>query len=329
METKKLSVKPHTAELYSWIFDILPYSVSKAIAASEPYISEGMTEIRLRADGISTVTSKGLSYVVTENGISQSVKNCIRLSEKDIDDYIYKLCGGSVYAYENSIACGYITVNGIRNGLSGSITVKDGRITGYSSVKSVNIRLPHHISGCADKLLEHILTKSMVDGKGILAVSRPGVGKTTVLRELAIRLSGEDKNGNVPKRLCRVSVIDERCELYIPSLFTFSCADIFTGIPKHTGIELASRAMSPEIIIFDEIGSDKDAEAVISAHFGGITFVSSVHADSPESAIQNRTVKKLCDEGIFDFIYFLKRTASGVEGTLHRISDLKVKEQSC
>lgn len=329
METKKISVKHRSSELYSWLFDILPNSVSKAVAEAEPYIAQGMTEIRLRADGISTVTSKGLSYAITENGISQSIRNYIRLSEKDIDDYIYKLCGGSVYAYENSIACGYITVNGVRNGLSGNITAKDGKITGFSSVKSINIRLPHHISGCADKLLEHIITNSIVDGKGILAVSRPGVGKTTVLRELAIRLTGEDKNGNVPKKLCRVSVIDERCELYIPSLFTSSCADVFTGIPKHTGIELASRAMSPEIIIFDEIGSDKDAEAVISAHFGGITFISSVHADSPESAIQNRTVKKLCHEGIFDFIYFLKRTASGVEGTLHRISDLKVKQQSC
>lgn len=308
-------------DMHSWIFPFLPECINAALDKADTKILDNLSEIRLRADSVSAVTSNGANYVIAKDGVFPYSLHPVIIGTKDIDDFIYKVCRGSVYSHEGSISNGFITINGVRIGISGDVTVKNGAVSGFSSIRSVNIRLPKHIDGCADGLLRHITSDGFESLGGILVASPPGVGKTTVLRELAIKLSNGINNEHTLKQSFRVSVIDERCELYIPSLFKNCSADIYSGIPKHTGIEFASRTMSPEVIIFDEIGSDADAKAVMSAHFGGCTFISSIHAGSVYAAMNKRIIKNLYEEGIFTHIYFLERTENGIKGTLHKVAE--------
>ena len=83
----------------------------------------------------------------------------------------------------------------------------------------------------------------------------PGVGKTTLLRSLAgILASGE--------RAVRVSVIDTRGELGYSLGDANLCIDMLSGYPKHIGISIAARTLSPQVIICDEIGSRAEADAI-------------------------------------------------------------------
>lgn len=298
---------------------MLPEKVRKSLDKTSPEILSDISEIRLRYSGISTATVGSKTFILTNDGVTNASSNPILLDKKDIDTFLYRVCEGSVYSYESSIAKGFITVKGIRMGLSGDVTVKDGKVTGFSEIRSINIRLPKHIHGCADSLLSFISENSIASAGGILIASRPGVGKTTLLRELAIRLSSGIPDADGRKSICRVSVADERNELYIPSLFSSCTADILSGIPKNEGIELANRVLCPEIIIFDEIGSETDASKIMSAHFGGSTFIASVHASSVEDALNKAVIKKLASEGVFSYLYYIDRTESGIKGTLCKI----------
>ena len=290
-----------------WLYNTLPDSVKDSLGGVNNEKLKCLSEIRLRTNGICTLTSYGENIALGDRN------NFVTLPEKEIDSFLHKVCGGSVYSYESSIAQGFITVNGVRLGISGDITLKNGTITGFSKIRSVNIRIPRHIDGCADKLLCHINTTPYPKLGGILIASAPGVGKTTVLRELALKLS------SVSDKLYRVCVIDERCEIYLPEVFKNSSADIYLRIPKNKGIEFASRVMNPEFIIFDEIGSDTDVNSIISAHFGGSVFISSVHASNPSEILQKNKIRILCDEGVFSHIFFLERTEAGIKNSLHKI----------
>ncbi len=290
-----------------WLYNTLPDTAKSSLGRVDTEKLKYLSEIRLRTNGICTLTCGGENIVLYNN------THYIVLAEKEIDNFLHKVCNGSVYSYENSIAQGFITVNGVRIGISGDVTLKNGVICGFSKIRSVNVRIPRHVDGCADKLLCHIKATPYSKLGGILVASAPGVGKTTVLRELALKLSS-DKDW-----IYRVCVVDERCEIYMPELFKNSSADVFSGIPKNKGIEFASRVMSPQFIIFDEIGSDTDALSILSAHFGGSVFISSVHASTPDTILQKNQIKTMCDEGVFSHIFFLERTGSTVKTSLHKI----------
>ena len=313
METR-IIVKNDSAsgDIPLWLYNTLPDKVKNSIGRVEKEKITYLSEIRLRTDAFCTLTCGGETVILYDN-----IK-VLKLCEKEIDNFLHRVCNGSVYSHENSIAQGFITVNGVRIGISGVVTLKNGVVSGFSKIRSINIRIPHHIENCADKLLCYINATPYSKLGGILVASAPGVGKTTVLRELAVKLS----TGN--KSLYRVCVVDERCEIYMPKLFNNSCADIFSGIPKNKGIEYASRLMNPQFIIFDEIGSDTDVHSILSAHFGGSVFISSVHASSPDTITKKNMIRTLCDEGVFSHIFFLERTGNTVKTSLHHIGRMQV-----
>lgn len=96
----------------------------------------------------------------------------------------------------------------------------------------------------------------------MLIYSPPGEGKTTLLRDIASLLSS-------PPYLRRVAVIDSRAELFREDSFSASIADIYTGYPKAYGIELATRTMSPQFIVCDELGTE-EAKSVMEDQNCGV-----------------------------------------------------------
>ncbi len=223
-------------------------------------------------------------------------------TDDEVSSVVSRLCQGSLYSYAENIKEGVITTDsGIRAGVCGRAVVRNGRIDCVRNITSVNIRIPHRINGAADRLY-----KLVCDVGSTLVYSVPGMGKTTILRELIPKLAGGDGRNNV-------SVIDTRYELSA-GINDSDTADVFLGYPRKEGILSAVRTMSPEYVICDEIADSDDAEAILTAHSAGVRVVVTAHAGSFEELIKNQSIKNLIDLRVFNAVYGI--TENGHEVTL-------------
>ena len=138
----------------------------------------------------------------------------------------------------------------------------------------------------------------------------PGVGKTTLLRDLCRRLS----TGEGAKR---VAVIDSRGEL---SGDYGRCAlvDVLFGYPKAEAIEIAVRTLSPEVVAVDEIASRREAEAVLAVAGGGVPLIATTHASGLAEALARPAVKPLWRAGIFRLAVGLRREGERVVSDVYR-----------
>ncbi|MBE6607484.1 MAG: hypothetical protein E7633_02860 [Ruminococcaceae bacterium] len=274
----------------------LPSGISECIRQSEAYkIGGGINEIRMRANRHLSLNYKGkniiLSYLVSEEMLSE----CVMI-----------FCKNSLYSYMDAIKEGYIPFeNSIRVGVCGEAVCEGSKIVNVHSIKSLNIRIPTSIYGVGRSLYNKLYEGGFNDSAVIF--SPPGIGKTTLLRELAVTLS----KGNPPKR---VALIDSRYELCDSAVMKEENIDVYSGYPKAKGIELATRTMSPEYIICDEIGAE-EADSILSVQSGGVPLIVGAHAYSVEKLIASGSFSKLHKAGIFD-LYVKINIASGGERRL-------------
>lgn len=240
--------------------DVLPLHLADFAIKAAAHNRVRIHEIRLRRGAGLSITSRGISYACP-----------IRCTEEDIDAVLRRLCGNSLYSHADTIREGYIAyLSGIRAGVCGRAVCRGGEIDAVTDITSVNIRIPHRVRGagdCAFELLERNAFRT-----GLLVYSPPGVGKTTLLRELTFRLGA----GDAPRR---VAVVDTRCEI-MAGLEGAANVDVLSSYPRGRGIEIAVRTLSPEFIVCDEISSDSDVEAVMSAVGSGVCIIASAHGAS-------------------------------------------------
>ena len=227
----------------------------------------------------------------TEQGLCVAENN-------DVDDAVRRLCSFSIHAFQNEMKNGYITVSGgHRVGIAATSVLNEfGKITTIKNVSSLNIRIAREIAGAADDIINNVFYDKI---RSLLIVGEPASGKTTVLRDLAFRLSGPDFDYR------RVCIVDERSEIAAVNLGVSvnklgAGCDVLDGYPKSDGMLIALRAMSPDVIICDEIGSDSDVYAIENVANAGVKLIATIHAESFSKLTKRPQFQKLMSTGAFD-----------------------------
>lgn len=214
---------------------------------------------------------------------------------------------------------GYITLKGgHRVGITGNVVVKDGKVINISYISSLNFRIAKQILGASDRIIKYVINKENNTIYNTLIVSSPGVGKTTLLRDLIRRIS----NGieQVGFKGMNIGVVDERGEIAamyrgIPQNDIGQRTDILDGIPKALGMTMLIRSMAPKVIVADEIGNMEDVEAIRYGICCGIKGIFTAHGASIEDIKLNPALNKLIENYCFERIIFLsdKKEKCGVE----------------
>ena len=239
----------------------------------------GIREIRIRRHGV-------CSLLVGR----EDIRLFSTVSDRDMDKIVEGVTGGALYAHRDSIAEGYINLpRGIRVGVCGSAAYDGEGLVGISNMTSLLFRIPTGECAFGEQLYS-----TYIDGigRGLLIYSPPGVGKTTALRYLARMIGGKENK--------KVAVIDERAEF--DEFEYIGCqVDILKGYKKSVGIEIATRTLSPEIIMIDEIGAE-DASAVLSVIKCGIPIVATAHASDKEELLSKPALMGIFENRVFNVI---------------------------
>ncbi|MBR6708596.1 MAG: hypothetical protein IKL84_02835 [Clostridia bacterium] len=233
-----------------------------------------------------------------------------------LEALLIDFCEGALYAHRERLTEGYVTLrDGSRVGVCGRAAVEGGRITGICDIRSMCIRLPGELpSGAVSAAAEVFpLINRGEDGRAILICAPPGVGKTTLLRALALRCS------RIPGGWQTV-VVDSRCELTPLLARAGGSLDLLTGYPRGVGIEIALRTMGAELILCDEIGNRGDVDALLDAQACGVPIVATVHGSDPEQILRRPALAPLFAAGSVSAIVSLSRSPGG------RAFDLEVTE---
>lgn len=234
-----------------------------------------VSEIRLRKGQPAVVQYKGEYCYLGRIGISQNSSD--RLAVKEVAPVINAATGGCIYNFTEQMKSGFITVeHGVRIGIAGEYVTEGDKVNTIKNATSLNIRIPHNVIGCAATICKSLYSQNV---QSTLLFSKPGLGKTTMLRDIARFLSAKSQNN--------VLVFDERNEIaaidgYGNGFDLGSRVDVVRCYNKLNAIASAIRAMKPDVIITDELYGADDIKAVKYAADCGITVIASSHVTDRE-----------------------------------------------
>ena len=249
-------------------------------------------EIRLRRDGMLSFTSEG-----------KTLPTRVMLSAKEFETNFLSLTQYSLYTHTETLRAGFFQVaGGYRIGVCGKAILEDGCIRSLAAVDSLNIRIPYRPSGISGAVCHRL---QEIFPTGGLIFSSPGGGKTTLLSDIALTLSGEPK-------FRRVSVIDSRGEICFGAVGAHAL-DVLHGYPKAMGMEIATRTLSPEYILCDEIGTGKEAEAMLGAMHAGVAVIATTHASSLQELFAKEWVVHMHAQHVFGAYIHITREHGGFQ----------------
>ena len=275
----------------------LPIAIRSPLERARAVYEIEVTELTFRADRPVCIYTALKRYYITKNGAlidAAGGNDLLKTSRAELHEIFLSLCDYSVYAHQDELAKGYITLGcGARVGVCGTAVTRGGEVVNIKFITTLSFRVPREDVGCSGELLR------LIDPlRGALICGAPSSGKTTLIRDMARELSYR----------YRVSVIDERGELSAASAgggFDLGLSDISVNMPKGAAIINSLRSLAPDIIICDELGDERDVVSVGYALRCGAAFIATVHAASIDDLRTRAVTRELLTAGAFRYIVFL------------------------
>ncbi len=193
------------------------------------------------------------------------------VTQPDIDHVV---AGVSVFSGDNraGIERTLHRISAIRN--------RQGRVIGLT------LRVGRAVFGTI-KIIEDLVSS----GKSLLLLGRPGVGKTTMLREIA-RVLADD----LDKRAVIVDTSNEIAgdgDIPHPAIGTARRMQVSSPNLQHAVMIEAVENHMPEVIVIDEIGTELEAQAARTIAERGVQLVGTAHGNTLENLMMNPTLADL------------------------------------
>lgn len=269
-----------------------------------------ITEIRMRINEKIIIVIKNKKYY-----LKNEQNEFVTISRLILDNFIKRISENSIYAFNENIIDGYITLpKGIRVGLCGTVVSNGNKIKTIKNFQSVNIRIPHMVRNCSLPAYEFLVND---DVKNTLIISAPGCGKTTFLRDFIFQLYEHNISKNI-------LIADERNEIcsMVDGEFTQHLGgfcDVYTNCSKSFAFKNGIRSMSPDVIVTDEIDLNRDLESLLEAINCGVNVVATIHAKDINQLKKKSGFDEILDKKFFT--RFVVLTNDEGPGTLSQIFD--------
>ncbi|ADY56213.1 stage III sporulation protein AA [Syntrophobotulus glycolicus DSM 8271] len=304
----------------AWFAGRLQAAIEKALKNHQKE-KDLVEEIRIRINQPLILRTGKTEYFISPAGEDCHEQESIRITKEDIDTTLEKMTFSSLYAVEEELRQGFLTLpGGHRVGLAGEVLLEKGSVRSLKHISALNIRIAHELEG-ETKLLQYLLDQEK-DICNTLIISPPRAGKTTVLRMLIKTLS----NGLPAIQLAGqpVGVVDERGEIAgiwqgIPAFDLGIRTDILDRTPKALGIAMLIRSMSPSVVAVDELGAPEDVRSLEDAVRCGVKIIATAHAGSIEEIRERKQINGLLEQKVFRRIVLLSRRKG--PGTLEKVFD--------
>lgn len=282
-----------------------------------------LEEIRVREGRpLQLVYPGGDAFIAPDGRLTADPAPAERASRDDLQRTFQLMARGSVYAWEEEVRGGFLTLEGgHRVGLCGRAVTEGGRIRTLKPVASLNIRIAREVPGAADALLPQLVRGGRF--LSTLLISPPQAGKTTMLRDLVRQLSTGVPRLRLPG--LKVGLVDERsevagCYLGVPQRDVGPRTDVLDGCPKAEGLMLLIRSLSPQVVAADEVGRPEDAAALLEALHAGVAVLATAHGAGLADVRRRPAVAELLRVGAFERAVLLGRSRG--PGTVEAVTDL-------
>lgn len=306
----------------AWKRDLLPVfpqRLGKILARLPERETQALEEIRVRAERPLQLLAPEGCFIRESGESAFRLEDAVRASAEECGELLGNISQHSLYALEQELKGGYISLlGGYRVGLCGKPVVEGGKIKHFVYFSSFCIRIAREHIGSADEVLPYVWSAGGTPSS-VLVLSPPRCGKTTVIRDLARQIS----YGTLGKP-CQVCIVDERSEIAgscrgIPQNDVGPRTDVLDACPKAEGMSLALRALSPDVLITDEIGREEDRQSLLDASNAGVAIIASAHSSGLSDAMKRPVLRSLLEQKLFERIVILGRSKGA--GTLEDVLD--------
>ncbi len=277
---------------------LLPGELRRPLEALPQGEQAAIEELRLRVGQPLTALSGGAEKRVP--GAEEP------LGPQDLERVLEVATRASAHTALDKVQNGFVTVRGgHRIGLCGSAVVREGAVYNLRELSSLAIRVAREQKGVAAPV-----AAALRHGGGVystLSLSPPGLGKTTLLRDLSRTLSAGEGGPAL-----RVGVADERGERAAlwagrPQLDVGPHTDVLDGCPKAAGLMMLLRGMNPQVLSADEITAPADAEALALAANCGVALLATAHAAGLEDLGRRPLYRRLLESGVFQRLVTIRK----------------------
>jgi stage III sporulation protein SpoIIIAA len=250
--------------------EIMTDDLDQLLEVLPPHICDPLEALQDRRDLLEVVMDLGREPEARMPG-REVLLSTHSVTEEDID-YVVQRIGAFGDDNRAGIERTLHRISAIRN--------REGRIVG------ITCRVGRAVFGTIT-----IIRDIVESGSSILMMGRPGVGKTTLLREAARVLADDLRK--------RVMIVDTSNEIGgdgdipHPAVGRARRMQVPTPSMQHAVMIEAVENHMPEVIVIDEIGTELEASAARTIAERGVQLVATAHGNTLENLMMNPTLSDL------------------------------------